>query len=156
VLPGDDVIVRNLNTAFDHIFGRGPSASPIFGPDTVILDLGDLTEPKLDPASETGDFALPRDPIQSDTEAYEAYEAQEGSVVTDLRHEEVRIYIFADGTEVEVDNPVELTVGPDGSHQITPHDRVGIIVPKGWIKCEVHPKQGAACFAGHTPVNEIA
>lgn len=79
----------------------------------------------------------------------------DAEIAFDLTNEACRIYHFPDNTEVEVDNPHTLTIGEDGTHYITPYDRVGIEVPPRWVKIEVFPKQGEACFVGHPPVNEI-
>lgn len=75
--------------------------------------------------------------------------------VIDLSHEECRIYHFHDGHEVEVKHPLSLSIGLDGSHQITCYDRVGITVRSGWIRIEHYARFGEACFAGHLPVHEI-
>lgn len=194
-------IAQTLETDFARIFGGKPV--PIiavsFGPE----------EQNLDPASQTGDFAFPRDlyaleQIVSDAKALtemtgrvltgtatDADRAKLNEVIArneqtesdkivelknelgealvrennliaelegdsfDLTHEEVRIYHFPDGVEVEVCNPHTLTIGADGTHYITPFDRVGIEVPPRWVRCEVFPKQDEACFDGHPSVNEV-
>lgn len=167
MLPGASPIFDALNSNFTRIFGE-PKVTHI----EVIPIITSQEEQYLDPASQTGDFVLPVGDIflkaieqveteQETAEAERHYrDLDESNGVDDdsfdLTHEEVRIYHFADGVEVEVENPHTLTIGVDGTHYITPFDRVGVEIPPRWIKLEVFPKQGEACFDGHPPVNEIA
>ena len=42
-----------------------------------------------------------------------------------------------------------LSIGPDGSHQLTCTDRVGVIMPSGFESITVFPKFGKPIFEGH-------
>lgn len=110
----------------------------------IVTDLTDIVT--LDPASQTGDFVLP---------VGESWGDNEPIPVESLTHLEMLVYHYADGRELEVLHPVSLSVRFDGAEQITCSDRVGIVAPSGYLKCERFPKFGESCFAGHAPVNAL-
>lgn len=115
-------------------------------PVVIITDLTDIAT--LDPASQTGDFVLPG-------HVGESLGDNEPIPVESLTHLEVLVYHYADGRELEVLHPVSLSVRFDGAEQITCSDRVGIVAPSGYLKCERFPKFGEPCFAGHAPINQF-
>lgn len=224
MLSGVSPIFDALNSNFNNIFGDRPKERQFtIEVIPIIAAPADQEEQQhLDPASQTGDFVFPRDPLREVSEEFAEINALADRIINgtatdadrarlqelsepeddpsedrepsvgrlfleaieevdeeeieeierrcrdlddanevegvsfDLTHEELRIYHFPDGVEVEVDNPHTLTIGADGTHYITPFDRVGVEIPPRWFKVEVFPKQGEACFDGHPPVNEIA
>ena len=213
VSDDDDLIPAKLERDFATIFG-----APVFVAASTAQE-----EENLDPASQTGDFVLPRDredvarleqavaemqeivaladrivagtateadkerlrelqqPEEIDLaaaieEAEALYDAaddfyDEGDLfeaivgesiggdveveIEDLTPLEMLVYHYADGRELEVLHPVSLSVRFDGAEQITCSDRVGIVAPAGYLKCERFPKFGEACFSGHDPVHTL-
>lgn len=69
-------------------------------------------------------------------------------VFKDLITEAWRAYHFANGTYVRLDNPVRLNVADNGDHRVLAGDGRLHVIPYGWIRLQIQPKQGMDPFAG--------
>lgn len=68
----------------------------------------------------------------------------------DVSDEEFRVYTFANGETIRVDEPVRLWVKrkPEGdSHRLALANGNGVYVPAGWLKIEWRNKPGAGPVA---------
>lgn len=141
---------------------------------TVIVDLTDVAAIPGQEASQSGDFHLP-DALQEGLQVAERIlsgnhtpadvdrldeltneiDAKVVIKIENLTDYEMLVYHYADGRELEVLHPVSLSVRFDGAELITCADRVGIVAPPAYLKCERFPKFGKPCFAGHAPINQL-
>lgn len=74
---------------------------------------------------------------------YDNYAKQEGSIrqkeVTkdlewkNIEHEEYRVYVFPDGSSVQITNPVKLNVSKSGGHRVLDVYNMAHYIPSGWI-----------------------
>lgn len=113
----------------------------------VIVDLTEIAAIPGQEANQSGDFHLP-----------DALQEGGGTAlikIENLTDYEMLVYHYADGRELEVLHPVSLSVRFDGAELITCSDRVGIVAPPAYLKCERFPKFGKPCFAGHAPINQL-
>jgi len=51
----------------------------------------------------------------------------------DISHERYRTYIFPQGEEVRIENPVKLHVSESGGHRVQDDNSVAHYIPSGWI-----------------------
>jgi len=70
---------------------------------------------------------------------------QSSNVFVDISSEQFRTYRFANGEEVTIKEPLQLSVSTSG-HRLFDNDGVSHYVPKGWIHLKWKVKEGQPHF----------
>lgn len=63
-----------------------------------------------------------------------------------IESESYRVYRFANGSEVKIENPIKINVSKTGGHRILDAQGVSHYIPSGWIHLSWKAKQGQPEF----------
>lgn len=63
-----------------------------------------------------------------------------------IESELYRVYVFPDGSEVKIENPVGINVSKSGGHRVLGDNGLSHYIPSGWIHLYWKPKTGQPAF----------